>query len=29
MTNKEIINAYYQMWNDKDFDKADKFCDED
>ncbi len=29
MTNKEIVNAYYQMWNDKDFDKANKLCDAD
>ena len=29
MTNREIVSAYYQMWNEKDFDKADKLCDED
>lgn len=29
MTNKELINSYYQMWNDKNFDKADMICDED
>lgn len=29
MTNKELVNAYYQMWNDKDFDNAHKICHED
>lgn len=29
MTNKELVYEYYQMWNDKDFSKADKLCDED
>lgn len=29
MTNKELVYNYYQMWNDKDFSKADKLCDED
>lgn len=29
MTNKELINAYYEMWNDKNFDKADIICDKD
>ena len=29
MTNKELINAYYQMWNDKNFDKANLILDED
>jgi steroid delta-isomerase-like uncharacterized protein len=29
MTNKELINAYYQMWNEKNFDKADAILDED
>ncbi len=29
MNNKELINAYYKMWNEKDFDKADEICDED
>jgi len=29
MTNRELISAYYQMWNEKDFDKADELCDED
>ncbi|QOY51243.1 ester cyclase [Candidatus Sulfurimonas baltica] len=29
MTNKELISAYYQMWNDKDFDKANIICDKD
>lgn len=29
MTNKELITAYYKMWNDKNFDKADSILDED
>lgn len=29
MTNKELINRYYQMWNEKDFDKANSLCSED
>jgi predicted ester cyclase len=29
MTNKELIKAYYEMWNEKDFDKADLICDRD
>lgn len=29
MTNKELINAYYQMWNEKSFDKADSILDDD
>jgi len=29
MTNKELIQTYYQMWNEKDFDLADKILDED
>jgi predicted ester cyclase len=29
MTNKELINVYYQMWNDKNFEKADSILDED
>jgi len=29
MTNREVISAYYKMWNDKNFDKADLICDED
>jgi steroid delta-isomerase-like uncharacterized protein len=29
MTNKELISAYYQMWNEKNFDIADSICDED
>lgn len=29
MTNKELISAYYQMWNEKDFEKANSICDED
>jgi len=29
MTNKELIKAYYDMWNSKDFSQADKICDED
>lgn len=29
MNNKELITAYYKMWNDKDFDKADEICDKD
>jgi len=29
MTNKELISAYYQMWNEKNFDKADAILDED
>jgi predicted ester cyclase len=29
MTNKELVNSYYQMWNEKDFSKADKICDQD
>ena len=29
INNKELINAYYQMWNDKNFDMADNICDKD
>lgn len=29
MNNKELVNAYYKMWNEKDFDKADKLLDPD
>ncbi len=29
MTNRELISSYYQMWNEKDFDKADELCDND
>jgi steroid delta-isomerase-like uncharacterized protein len=29
MTNKELIQTYYQMWNDKNFDKADSILNED
>jgi steroid delta-isomerase-like uncharacterized protein len=29
MTNKELINKYYKMWNSKDFDMADEICSED
>lgn len=29
MNNKELINAYYKMWNEKDFEKADKLLDPD
>ena len=29
MTNKELISAYYEMWNSKNFDKADTICDND
>lgn len=29
MTNKELIQAYYAMWNDKDFDKAERLLDKD
>lgn len=29
MTNKELVTAYYQMWNDKNFDKADLLLDKD
>lgn len=29
MTNKELINKYYQMWNSKDFSIADEICSED
>lgn len=29
MTNKEMIKLYYNMWNSKDFDKADDICDQD
>jgi len=29
MTNKELISSYYDMWNDKNFDKASKILDKD
>ena len=29
MDNKELIRAYYEMWNDKDFSKADTLLDQD
>ena len=29
MTNKELINKYYEMWNAQEFDKADKLLDTD
>lgn len=29
MTNRELIEKYYQMWNSKDFDIADEICDKD
>ena len=29
MTNKELVRAYYDMWNDHDFEKADKLLDAD
>nr|WP_321266475.1 ester cyclase [uncultured Sulfurimonas sp.] len=29
MTNRDLISAYYEMWNDKNFDKADLICDKD
>jgi steroid delta-isomerase-like uncharacterized protein len=27
-SNKDLITKYYEMWNKKDFDKADQFLDE-
>jgi predicted ester cyclase len=29
MTNRELVAAYYKMWNEKNFDKADQLCDKD
>lgn len=29
MNNKELVHAYYDMWNDHDFEKADEFLDAD
>lgn len=29
MDNKELVRAYYEMWNDHDFSKADKLLDPD
>ncbi len=29
MDNKELIRAYYEMWNEHDFDKADLLLDKD
>ncbi|MBU0719907.1 ester cyclase [bacterium] len=29
MENKELVRAYYQMWNDQDFTKVDKLLDPD
>lgn len=29
MTNRELINRYYQMWNEKDFSIAESICDKD
>jgi len=29
MSNKELISKYYQMWNDKNFEKADAILNED
>ena len=29
MSNKELVHAYYDMWNDQDFEKADKLLDPD
>lgn len=29
MDNKELIRAYYEMWNDQEFDKAEKILDQD
>ncbi len=28
LTNKELITKYYEMWNKKEFDKADQILDE-
>jgi steroid delta-isomerase-like uncharacterized protein len=29
MENRELVHAYYDMWNNKDFSKADKLLDPD
>ncbi len=29
MDNRQLVHAYYEMWNSKDFNKADKLFDED
>lgn len=29
MENKQLVRAYYEMWNDHDFSKADKLLDPD
>ncbi len=29
MDNKELLHAYYEMWNNRDFTKADKLLDPD
>ena len=29
MTNKELVRAYYEMWNDHDFSAADRLLDAD
>lgn len=29
MDNRELVRAYYEMWNDHDFSKADKLLDPD
>jgi steroid delta-isomerase-like uncharacterized protein len=29
MTNKELVNKYYEMWNSQDFEKADSLLDSD
>jgi len=29
MDNKELIRAYYEMWNEQDFERADKLLDAD
>ena len=29
MDNKDLLHAYYEMWNDKDFSKAEKLLDPD